>query len=153
MLVTPLPAFVQSASTKTSLQFMKPTAKSAALVFLGGALGTWGRWFIAEASQNLLVTTNEFAHYDQVLAATIVMLFAVNLFGAGFLGFSNNYSRWQSDLQRAFWGIGFAGGFTTMSGVALWMYHRSFSPDAIALTIAMFALGIWAYRLGAKWAR
>ena len=132
---------------------MKPTAKSAVLVFLGGALGTWGRWFFAETSQNLLVNTNESAHYDQVLAATIVMLFVVNLLGAGFLGFANNFSRWQSDLHRAFWGIGFAGGFTTMSGVALWIYHRSLSPDAFALVIAMFALGIWAYRLGAKWAR
>ena len=49
------------------------------------------------------------------LVATAV----VNIAGAGFLGFVHSRAFKASEKTRAFWGSGFAGGFTTMSGLAL----------------------------------
>ena len=109
---------------------MKPTFRSVGLVFLGGALGTWGRWFFAE-------TFN-----------TIVMLFAVNILGSILIGFLNGKK--LSEDQRALWVVGFCGGFTTMSGVALWIYLQAFSGEAALLVALMFVAGIGAYYVGGK---
>jgi len=143
---------------------LRLSAKVIGLTFLGGAVGTWLRWFIAEWLDDLLINTNEAARSYQVLTSTIVMLFVVNLTGAAALGFFNSSRFFQSDARQAFFSVGLAGGYTTMSGVALWLivsagwvgtglsgwtgYWFSF-----ALVLAMFVAGIIIYRLAARWAR
>jgi CrcB protein len=84
---------------------VKPSVKLIALVFAGGALGTLARYGVG------LVT-------NWALAVVVV-----NLLGAAFLGTVNGFGSkpgnfFSTDGARAFWGAGFAGGFTTMSGLA-----------------------------------
>jgi len=79
------------------------------------------------------------------------MLFAVNLVGAAFLGFVNSSPALASGSSKAFWGIGFAGGFTTMSGVALWVVASSADAYLAPFTaIAMFISGVAAYLLALR---
>jgi fluoride ion exporter CrcB/FEX len=81
----------------------------------------------------------------------LVMLFVVNLFGAAFLGFVNSLPAFASGSSKAFWGIGFAGGFTTMSGVALWVVASSADAYLAPFTaIAMFISGVAAYLLALR---
>lgn len=143
---------------------MRLSAPVIGLTFLGGAVGTWLRWFIAEWLDDLIINTNESARSDQVLTSTIVMLFVVNLTGAAALGFFNSSRFFQTDARQAFFAVGLAGGYTTMSGIALWLivsggwvvtglavwtgYWFNF-----ALVLAMFVGGIFIYRLAARWAR
>jgi len=104
-----------------------------ALVFLGGAIGTAARYAAS------------------IALPQIGMLFLVNLLGAAFLGVVNSAKLFESGSSKAFWGVGFAGGFTTMSGVALWMIGSSDTAALAPLTvIAMFVLGVLAYLLGLR---
>lgn len=112
---------------------MKINWQNLALVFLGGALGTAARYAVS------------------ITLPQIAMLFAVNLLGAAFLGLVNSNPVFDSGASKVFWGVGFAGGFTTMSGVALWMIATSGSATFAPLTvIAMFVLGVLAYLLGIR---
>ncbi len=112
---------------------MKTNLKQVALVFLGGAIGTAARYAAS------------------ITLPQIGMLFFVNLLGAAFLGLVNSAPVFESGSSKLFWGVGFAGGFTTMSGVALWMIGASGSAALAPLTvIAMFALGVLAYLLGLR---
>jgi CrcB protein len=112
---------------------MKINLQNVALVFLGGAIGTAARYGVS------------------IALPQIGMLFAVNLLGAAFLGVVNASSIFESGNSKAFWGVGFAGGFTTMSGVALWVIGSSDAAAFAPLTvIAMFALGVLAYLLGLR---
>jgi fluoride ion exporter CrcB/FEX len=85
----------------------------------------------------------------------------VNLSGSAALGFFNHSSRFSSDARRAFFGIGLAGGYTTMSGVALWLMVSSANSALFGLgawfnftlVATMFITGIAVYGLGGKWAR
>ena len=84
---------------------MKPSAKLIALVFAGGSAGTLARYGVGLATN---------------WAVAVVV---VNLLGAAFLGAVNGFAsikgnHFSTDGARAFWGAGFAGGFTTMSGLA-----------------------------------
>ena len=84
---------------------MKPSVKLIALVFAGGALGTLARYGVGSVTN---------------WAVAVVV---VNLLGAAFLGAANGLGSkpgnfFSTDEARAFWGAGFAGGFTTMSGLA-----------------------------------
>ena len=112
---------------------MKPTLKNVSLVFLGGALGTWARWVFAESF------------------STILMLFLVNILGSVLIGFLN--SKTLNENNRALWVVGFCGGFTTMSGVALWVFMQAFSAQAALLIALMFAAGIGAYIVGGRLVR
>ena len=79
------------------------------------------------------------------------MLFMVNLLGAAFLGFVNSAPGFGAESRKAFWGVGFAGGFTTMSGVALWVIASSADAFLAPLTaITMFVIGVAAYLLGLR---
>ncbi len=112
---------------------MKNTLQNVALVFLGGALGTAARYAAS------------------ITLPQIGMLFLVNLLGAAFLGLVNSAPLFESGSSKLFWGVGFAGGFTTMSGVALWMIGSSASAALAPFTvIAMFVLGVVAYLLGLR---
>lgn len=110
---------------------MKPTPRLVALVFIGGALGTWSRWLVAESFN------------------TLDMLIIVNLLGSALLGYVNTSKSFESDLHKAFWAVGFCGGFTTMSGVALWNFSM-FSPFSLAMVLFMMLTGIIAYRVAVK---
>jgi CrcB protein len=84
---------------------VRPSAKLIALAFAGGALGTLARYGVGLAA-------------NWVLAVVLV-----NLLGAAFLGMANGLgarpgNHFSTDGARAFWGVVFAGGFTTMSGLA-----------------------------------
>ena len=91
---------------------------------------------------------------EQVGVSVLVFdLFAtavVNIAGAGFLGFVHSRRFKASEKTRAFWGSGFAGGFTTMSGLALITAGTSLGLSEIGYlywlgVAAQFVLGILAY--------
>ena len=79
-------------------------------VFVGGALGTLARFGILATVESF-----DFAQLSQELVATSI----VNLFGAWLLGFVHGIGSSRSENWKGFWGPGIAGGFTTMSGLAL----------------------------------
>lgn len=79
-------------------------------VFSGGALGSLSRYFIWLGVEQVGV---------RLLVADLVGTSVVNIAGAGFLGFVHSKSFRSGEKSKAFWGSGFAGGFTTMSGLAL----------------------------------
>jgi fluoride exporter len=107
---------------------MKTSWQQIALVFLGGALGTAARYAVS------------------LTLPQIAMLFVVNLLGAAFLGLVNSAPLFESGNSKTFWGVGFAGGFTTMSGVALWMVATQDRAALAPVTVlAMFAVGVLAY--------
>ena len=80
---------------------MTLTWKNIGLVFAGGAIGTLVRF---GTSSNL----------DDMTALAIV-----NIVGSAIIGWLNSDPRFASDDKRAFWAVGFTGGFTSMSGIAL----------------------------------
>lgn len=119
---------------------MKLSPANFALVFLGGAIGTAARYAVS------------------LTLPQLGMLFVVNLLGAAFLGLVNSAPVFESGASKAFWGVGFAGGFTTMSGVALWLVAAADGAALAPFTVlAMFALGVVAYfgglRLGKRLGR
>lgn len=75
--------------------------KTIGLVFAGGALGT------------LLRFGTSFG-LDEVISVAIV-----NIVGSAVIGWLNSDPRFASEGKRAFWAVGFSGGFTTMSALAL----------------------------------
>jgi CrcB protein len=111
---------------------MPKALKAAALVFLGGALGSGLRYLISlgiEVGPLLLI---------------------VNTFGTLLLG-AVNAKNWPSWVQPLF-GTGVAGGFTTLSGVSLFM-NAQLSSDplsTLAAVGAMLVLGFTTYWLGTK---
>jgi fluoride ion exporter CrcB/FEX len=79
-------------------------------IFLGGALGSLARFGIFLGVEGLGVP---------VLTIELLATSIVNLAGAAFLGFVQSSAFRLGEQAKAFWGSGFAGGFTTMSGLAL----------------------------------
>ena len=75
--------------------------KTVGLVFAGGAIGTLIRFATASS-------------FDDFTSLAIV-----NILGSAIIGWLNSDPRFASEGKRAFWAVGFSGGFTTMSGVAL----------------------------------
>ncbi len=80
---------------------MKISWKTIGLVFAGGALGTLLRF---STSWGL----------DEMISVAIV-----NIVGSALIGWLNSDPRFASEGKRAFWAVGFSGGFTTMSALAL----------------------------------
>lgn len=109
---------------------MQRHLKATALVFAGGALGTAARFWLELA-------------FDQFW-----MLLIVNVLGTAILGFINGRSR--PGWAESFLGTGFAGGFTTMSGVSVLLAFSAFSElgVAIAFLFAMLGAGFAAYLVG-----
>jgi fluoride ion exporter CrcB/FEX len=114
-------------------------------VFVGGAFGSLARLAVvlgvelAGASLSLIS-----------IAATGI----VNLVGAALLGFVHSHSFRAGEIAKSFWGPGFAGGFTTMSGLALISTGFDLGIHDIRsiylywlAVIAQFALGVLAYRI------
>lgn len=109
--------------------------KLSALTFVGGALGATARFSLG------LV-------WDQFWS-----LIVINLIGAAMLGWLVNSKRFDSVEAKAFLGTGFAGGFTSMSGVASLFVQLSLLDPTIWQTLVLIAhlpAGIAAYLLVKK---
>jgi CrcB protein len=104
------------------------------LVFLGGGLGSLLRYALGSGLELSLGST----------LAGMLSLFIVNVTGAFFLGIVSFHPFFANENRKSFWGSGFAGGFTTMSGVALFVYQQS----SLTITSVMFALGFFAFAAG-----
>ena len=118
-------------------------AKLLGYVFLGGVLGTMLRYLIFEAIAGLA----SYPTYE------LIALFIVNLTGAFFLGITARYPYFQSEVCRNLWGVGFAGSFTTMSALTLWIEYQGPSIQVAAMLAAGFALYWAGFELGRKAAR
>jgi fluoride exporter len=99
------------------------------LTFSGGALGSLLRFAISEVN------------------STLVALWIVNILGALFVGFFAGHKWFKTESRRAFFSTGLAGGFTTISAIAILPLGPNF--DAISIG-AMVAVGMAAYWLGLK---
>ena len=99
------------------------------LTFSGGALGSLLRFAIFEVN------------------STLIALWIVNILGALFVGFFAGHKWFKTESRRAFFSTGLAGGFTTMSAIAILPLGPNF--DAISIG-AMVAVGMAAYWLGLK---
>jgi fluoride exporter len=116
-------------------------------VFLGGALGSISRFTIFLGVEQAGLS---------ILALELVSTSIVNLAGAGFLGFVHSKSFRSRQTTKAFWGSGFAGGFTTMSGLALITAVDTLGLSelgylywlAVLLQVALGILTYWFIRTG-----
>jgi fluoride ion exporter CrcB/FEX len=109
---------------------MRFTAKTALLTFLGGAIGACARF-----SLNLV--------WDQFWS-----LILINLLGAALLGFLASTSRFDSETWKALLGTGFAGGFTSMSAVAVLFVETSLVSPTVwsaLILVAHMILGAVVY--------
>lgn len=123
------------------------------LAFLGGSLGTMLRFGAGWLSGG------------NSTAVTSIVILVVNLAGTAFLAWFNGVQvipgiGLSRDTAKAFWAVGFAGGFTTMSGLALAFVLSSMSglPIYIPVLYVVFqmiagvGLYIWINRATQKWA-
>jgi fluoride ion exporter CrcB/FEX len=153
---------------------MKPTLKTSALVFAGGALGSMLRylltgltnwivadrnifqisfgWFAKSASETFDPTAPVLSSLAGIIALTLV-----NSLGTASLGWFNGDQRFASESRKAFWAVGFAGGFTTMSGLFVWLiFTAQFSAEvtAFALAVSVVLSGlcyVFAFKIAKKW--
>ncbi len=123
-----------------------PRINSVVAVFIGGAIGSIARYGVGFG----LASSTISASYLE-LSMTMI----VNLSGALLLGFVSAASFFSIGNRRAFFGTGLAGGFTTMSGVALITAGSDYGlgPNALlywSLIVLQFVLGYFAYAIGYK---
>lgn len=115
---------------------MPISSKVLRLTFLGGAIGTLLRYLLT------------------ILFSNITGVLAANLIGAFAIGWFNGSEHFNTPERKAFWSIGLAGGFTTMSGLASIMVVASFDTrynlgmTVYAYGAGFFALGLLSYWLG-----
>lgn len=110
---------------------MQPTPRVIWLTFMGGTIGTLARFFIGDVTGQLMG------------------LVLVNTIGAAALGWFNADKRFDSAEQKAFWAVGLAGGFTTMSGLAsmMVMWQQIIGWQVFAWGLALVASGLASYYL------
>jgi len=118
------------------------SSKDFYLVFIGGALGALLRYLVGGVLE-LTVGLN---------FAGSLSLLLVNVIGAMFLGIVNFHPSFATEAKKSFWAAGFCGGFTTMSGIVIFLYQY---PPLLAMPAAavMFGLGFIGYAVGANLAR
>ena len=121
-------------------------AKVLGAVFLGGAIGSIARFLV-------ILGVDELALQD--LSQELVATSIVNLAGAFLLGFVHVIGAYRSETWKGFFGPGLAGGFTTMSGLALITAgaELGLSQDGYLYWIAVaiqLVLGIFTYWLGTQ---
>ena len=110
------------------------------LVFVGGALGTTLRYLI-----EILI--------GDIPQGQILVTSFVNLLGAALLGFVSAHKVFASSTRQSFWGVGFLGSFTTMSGLALITAGADLGLSAVGpiywlIVLVQLVIGVAAYRLG-----
>lgn len=108
-------------------------------IFLGGALGSVLRYTMFIVIGEALLSE----------WAELIILFSVNLAGAAALGVMARHPYFQTAFCRDIWGVGFAGGFTTMSAVTVFIDSTMLTEWAVLMLI----LGLIAYGLGHKYGR
>lgn len=119
---------------------MTSLANRIGYVFVGGFLGTLARYFISESIG--YANPGEFGE--------LTWLYTVNLLGAFFFGITAKHPRFSSENCRNLWGVGFAGGFTTMSAVTTYVDFYGFPSVWVGL---MMLLGMGAYAAGYRLGR
>ena len=122
----------------TQLKMNRFAPRDFVLVFLGGALGALIRYVVGGSLELTLGAS---------LAGSLSLLI-VNVVGAFFLGYTTTNKRFASEDLKSFWAAGFCGGFTTMSGIALFLYNY---PPLLAMPAAavMFGFGFMGFAAGA----
>lgn len=99
--------------------------------FLGGALGSLSRGFIT--------------HFG----SDPIDIFIANIVGSFILALALTVPALATPERQAFLGSGFAGGFTTLSGIAIISILGKLSPDIVVAYISLsVAFGLLAYWLG-----
>ena len=121
-------------------------AKVIGAVFLGGSIGSIARFLV-------ILGVDELALQD--LSQELVATSIVNLVGAFLLGFVHVIGASRSDTWKGFFGPGLAGGFTTMSGLALITAGAELGLSSVGylywIAVAIqLVLGILTYWLGTK---
>jgi fluoride ion exporter CrcB/FEX len=121
-------------------------AKVLGAVFLGGAIGSIVRFLVILGVDGLTL---------QDLSQELVATSIVNLTGAFLLGFVHLIGASRSDAWKGFFGPGLAGGFTTMSGLALITAGAELGLSSVGylywIAVAIqLVLGIFTYWLGTK---
>ena len=121
-------------------------AKVLGAVFLGGAIGSIARFLV-------ILGVDELALQD--LSQELVVTSIVNLTGAFLLGFVHVIGATRSDTWKGFFGPGLAGGFTTMSGLALITAGAELGLSSVGylywIAVAIqLVLGILTYGLGTR---
>jgi fluoride ion exporter CrcB/FEX len=112
-------------------------------VFLGGALGTMLRYLLFEL----------IALQQSYPMAELTAIFLVNMLGSVFLGITARAPYFQTETCRNLWGLGFAGGFTTMSAVTLLIDYQGLTWEfAVMLFGGVFMYGV-GYRVGRQLAK
>ena len=106
---------------------MKLTFRVALLTFVGGALGTFFRWYTGT-----------------LIESSLLAVAAVNMLGAFAIGFFNGHRWFHTDARRAFFSVGFCGGFTTLSSLMLGFLDSTSVLFVILETLA----GVGVYLLG-----
>lgn len=125
---------------------MRLSPANVALTLLGGTIGSLWRVFVG--------TFND----------EISTLFIVNVIGCLIVGWINADPRLTGERARAFWSVGFCGGLTSLSAVAVWfafpfeastgvLTHQPFAIISGAWILLMIVDGIVAYFVGAWLAR
>lgn len=101
------------------------------LTFLGGAFGTLLRFGTG------------------LFFGDLASLLVVNLLGAALIGWLNANPKFSEPAPGAFWKTGFAGGFTTMSGLATMLVLSAQASGVWMLLsgLAFLVLGVLLYQL------
>jgi fluoride ion exporter CrcB/FEX len=122
---------------------MSAKLKMVGYVFLGGALGTMLRYLLFEL----------IALQQAYPLAELTAIFLVNMLGSLFLGITARAPYFQTETCRNLWGLGFAGGFTTMSAVTLLIDYQGLTWEfAVMLFGGVFMYGA-GYRVGRQLAK
>ncbi len=103
-------------------------------VFLGGSLGTMLRYLIFE-----VINLN----FDYPVGE-LTAIFVVNMIGSYFLGLTARHPYFQLEWCRNLWGVGFAGGFTTMSAVTLFVDYNFLTYEFAVMLLG----GVMLYGIG-----
>jgi fluoride exporter len=121
-------------------------AKVLGAVFLGGAIGSIARFLV-------ILGVDELALQD--LSQELIATSIVNLTGAFLLGCVHVIGASRSETWKGFFGPGLAGGFTTMSGLALITAGAELGLSSVGylywMAVAIqLVLGILTYWLGTQ---
>ena len=108
-------------------------------IFLGGALGAMTRYMLMEVA---------IINFPSELGQ-LVSLFVVNILGAYLLGLTVRHPYFTAGCKNL-WGTGFAGGFTTMSGVTVLMAVTELDQWIWGMLIAGFIAFGAGFRQGRK---